>query len=113
MDSNNDGIGDLKGIILKLDYLKWLGIDAIWLSPFYPSPMEDFGYDISDYTNVHPMFGSLSDMDELIEKAHRLGLYVIIDYVPNHSSIEHPWFKESCSSRTNSKRDWYVWRDPS
>ncbi|MFX1505604.1 MAG: alpha-amylase family glycosyl hydrolase [Promethearchaeota archaeon] len=113
MDENNDGLGDLKGIISKLDYLKWLGIDAIWLSPFYPSPMEDFGYDVSNYVNVHPIFGSLDDFDELIEKIHKLGLRVIVDFVPNHSSKEHPWFKESSSLRNNPKRDWYVWRDPS
>ncbi|MFX1533711.1 MAG: alpha-amylase family glycosyl hydrolase [Promethearchaeota archaeon] len=110
-DENNDGIGDLEGIISKLDYLKWLGVDAIWLSPHYPSPMEDFGYDVSDYTGVHEMFGTLEDMDELIEKAHKLGLRIILDYVPNHSSAEHPWFKESQSSRDNPKRDWYVWQD--
>ncbi len=111
-DSNGDGIGDLAGITHKLDYLHWLGADAIWLSPIYPSPMADFGYDISDYTNIHPIFGTLQDLDTLISEAHQRQLKVILDFVPNHSSDEHPWFKESRSSRTNPKRDWYIWRDP-
>jgi alpha-glucosidase len=112
LDSNGDGIGDLPGIVSKLDYLCWLGVDALWLSPIYPSPMADFGYDISDYTDVHPLFGTLHDFDILLEQAHKRNLKVIIDYVPNHASDEHPWFHLSRSSRTNEKRDWYIWRDP-
>ncbi|MCL1593126.1 MAG: alpha-amylase family glycosyl hydrolase [Actinomycetia bacterium] len=112
-DSNSNGIGDLTGITGQLNYLSGtLGIDAIWISPFFPSPMADFGYDVSDYVDVDPMFGSLSDFDDLIAEAHRLDLRVIIDWVPNHSSDQHAWFKESRSTRDNPKRDWYVWRDP-
>jgi len=111
-DTNGDGIGDLKGVIEKLDYLRYLGIQAVWLSPFYPSPMVDFGYDVSDYCDVDPMFGSLEDFDNLVEKAHQRGLKIIIDWVPNHTSDQHAWFKESRSSRENPKRDWYIWRDP-
>ena len=110
LDRNGDGIGDLAGIIAKLDYVQWLGVDAIWISPIYPSPMADFGYDVSDYMNMHPMFGSLRDFDELVASAHRLGIRVILDLVPNHTSEEHPWFVESRSSRTNPKRDWYIWQ---
>ncbi len=114
-DSNGDGVGDLRGIIEKLDYIKGgpnaLGIDAIWLSPFYPSPMADFGYDIKDYYDVDPMFGTLDDFRELLTEAHRRGIKVMIDLVPNHTSDEHGWFKASRSSRDNEKRDWYVWRD--
>jgi alpha-glucosidase len=105
-------VGDLRGISSRLDYLEWLGVEVVWLSPFYLSPMADFGYDVSDHTDVHPMFGTLSDFDELLEAAHRRDIRVIIDYVPNHTSDEHPWFVESRSSRENSKRDWYLWRDP-
>ena len=113
MDSNGDGIGDLAGIASKLDYLAGpLGIDAVWISPFYTSPMADFGYDVADYTDVDPIFGSLDDFDLLVARAHGLGLRVIVDWVPNHSSYLHPWFMESRSSRNNPKRDWYVWRDP-
>lgn len=112
-DSNGDGIGDLKGITSRLDYLtQTLGVDAIWLSPFYVSPMADFGYDVADYTDVDPIFGTLADFDELLERAHQSGLKVIIDYVPNHTSDRHPWFLESRSSRDNPKRDWYIWADP-
>ncbi|GHO46733.1 alpha-amylase family glycosyl hydrolase [Ktedonospora formicarum] len=111
-DSNGDGVGDIPGIVSKLDYLTWLGVDALWLSPIYPSPMADFGYDISDYTNVHPLFGSLTDMDALIQQAHQRNLKVILDFVPNHTSDEHSWFQMSRSSRDNPKRDWYIWRDP-
>jgi alpha-glucosidase len=112
-DSDGDGIGDLQGIIQKLDYIsEILGVDAIWLSPFYPSPMADFGYDVSDYTNVHPDFGDLDIFDELIEQSHRRELKVIIDFVPNHSSDQHPWFIESSASKDNPRRDWYVWTDP-
>ena len=112
LDSNRDGIGDLPGITSKLDYLQWLGVDALWLSPMYPSPMADFGYDISDYTDVHPLFGTLHDFDTLLEQAHKRNIKVILDYVPNHTSDEHPWFQLARSSRTNEKRDWYIWRDP-
>src|SRR5215211_1801354 len=111
-DSNGDGVGDLRGIRERLDYLSWLGVDALWLSPIYPSPMADFGYDISDYCDVHPLFGTLADFDRLRAEAHRRGLKVILDFVPNHTSEQHAWFKESRSSRHSSKRDWYIWRDP-
>ena len=110
-DSNGDGIGDLPGISQRLDYLHWLGIDAIWISPIYPSPMADFGYDVSDYTDIHPLFGTLADMDDLIAAAHKRGIRLILDFVPNHTSDQHPWFLESRSSRDNPKRDWYIWRD--
>ncbi|MBV9279250.1 MAG: alpha-amylase [Chloroflexi bacterium] len=111
-DTNGDGIGDLPGVSEKLDYLaETLGIDAIWLSPFYPSPMADFGYDISDYTDVDPIFGTLADFDELVRRAHRRDIRVIVDFVPNHSSDRHPWFLESRSARDNPRRDWYIWRD--
>src|SRR5437764_493084 len=111
-DSNDDGIGDLEGIITKLDYLSQsLGIHAIWLSPFYPSPMADFGYDISNYTDVDPIFGNLPTFDKLLAEAHQRQIKVIIDFVPNHTSDQHPWFKESKSSRENPRRDWYIWRD--
>ncbi|MCC6614793.1 MAG: DUF3459 domain-containing protein [Anaerolineae bacterium] len=112
MDSNGDGIGDLQGIISKLDYLAWLGIDAIWISPIYPSPMADFGYDVSDYTDINPIFGSLADFDVLIAEATVRQIKVILDLVPNHTSDQHPWFIESRSSRDNPKRDWYIWADP-
>ena len=111
-DTNGDGIGDLQGIIQRLDYLEWLGIDAIWISPMYPSPMADFGYDITDYTDVHPMFGTLADMDQLIESAHQRNIKVLLDFVPSHTSNQHPWFLESSTSRSNPKQDWYIWRDP-
>lgn len=111
-DSNGDGIGDLQGIRSRLDYLKWLGVDAIWISPIYPSPMADFGYDVSDYTAIHPLFGSLDDFDALLRDAHTHGLRLIMDFVPNHTSDQHPWFLESRSSTDNPKRDWYLWRDP-
>ena len=113
MDSNGDGIGDLAGITSKLDYLAGtLGVDAVWISPFYTSPMADFGYDVADYVDVDPIFGTLDDFDVLVARSHDLSLRVIIDWVPNHSSYLHPWFLESRSSRDNPKRDWYVWRDP-
>ncbi len=111
MDSNGDGVGDLPGIGARLDYLQWLGIDALWLSPIFPSPMADFGYDVSNYTDVDPIFGTLADMDRLIAEAHGRGLKVMLDFVPNHTSGQHPWFLESRSSRNNPKRDWYIWRD--
>lgn len=115
-DSNGDGIGDLDGVISRLDYLndgteRSLGIDAIWLSPTFPSPMKDFGYDVSDYCGVHPDFGDLATMDRLIAECHARGIRLLLDYVPNHTSDLHPWFLESRSSKTSPKRDWYVWRD--
>ncbi len=111
-DSNGDGVGDLPGILGRLDYLQWLGVDALWISPVYPSPMDDFGYDISDYTGIHPLFGNMQDFDRLLAETHRRGLKLILDLVPNHTSHQHPWFLASRSSRDNPKRDWYLWRDP-
>ncbi|MBV8184281.1 MAG: DUF3459 domain-containing protein [Hyphomicrobiales bacterium] len=110
-DSNADGIGDLQGILRRLDHLVSLKIDAIWISPIYASPMADFGYDVSDHRAIDPIFGTMEDFDRLLEEAHRKGLKVILDYVPNHTSDLHPWFIESRASRHNPKRDWYVWRD--
>ncbi|MFK4136728.1 alpha-amylase family glycosyl hydrolase [Pseudomonas luteola] len=110
-DSNGDGVGDLPGILRHLDHLELLGIDALWLSPVYRSPMLDAGYDISEYCDVDPLFGSLSDLDQLIKEAHRRHIRVLLDFVPNHTSDQHPWFLESRSSRDNPKRDWYIWRD--
>jgi alpha-glucosidase len=110
MDSDGDGVGDLNGIAARLDYLKWLGIDAVWISPIYPSPMADFGYDVSDYTGVHPLFGTMEDFDRLLAEAHGRDIRVILDFVPNHTSDQHPWFIESRSSRDNPRRDWYIWR---
>lgn len=110
-DSNNDGVGDLRGIIEKLDYIKELGIDIIWVSPFYKSPNDDNGYDISDYQDIMKEFGNMKDFDELLEAVHKKGMKLIIDLVINHTSDEHPWFIESKSSKDNPKRDWYIWRD--
>jgi alpha-glucosidase len=110
-DSNGDGIGDLRGILQRLDYLQWLGVTALWVTPFYPSPMKDFGYDISDYSAVHPLFGTMSDFDELVREAHRRNMKVVIDFVPNHTADQHPWFVESRSSKNNPKRNWYYWQD--
>ena len=110
-DSNGDGVGDLKGILQRLDYLQELGINAIWISPIYPSPMADFGYDISDYTDIHPLFGNLDDFDELLHQVHARNMKLILDLVPNHTSDQHPWFLESKSSKDNPKRDWYIWKD--
>jgi Glycosidases len=110
-DANGDGIGDLQGIIRKLDYLQWLGIQAIWISPIFPSPMADFGYDVSDYTGIDPMFGTLADFDRLLEEAHAKGIKVLLDFVPNHTSDHHPWFIESKHSKASPKRDWYIWHD--
>jgi alpha-glucosidase len=109
-DTTGDGIGDLEGIRQHLDYLTWLGVDAIWLSPFYRSPMADFGYDVADYCDVDPMFGTLADFDRLIADAHARGIRVLADWVPNHTSDQHPWFLESRSSRDSPKRDWYWWK---
>ena len=111
-DSDGDGIGDLAGVTQRLDYLRWLGVHAVWLSPFYPSPMADFGYDVSDYRDVDPIFGTLADFDVMLAAAHDRGLKLIIDYVPNHTSDQHPWFVEARASRDSPKRDWYVFRDP-
>src|SRR5580704_1564051 len=119
-DGNGDGIGDLAGITSRLDYLNdghlaaasSLGVNMIWLSPFYPSPMADFGYDISDYCNVNPIFGTLDDFKRLVKESHHRGIKLMIDFVPNHSSNQHPWFIESRRDRRNPRRDWYYWRDP-
>jgi alpha-glucosidase len=110
-DSNSDGIGDIRGIIEKIDYLKSLGVDALWISPFFPSPMKDFGYDVSDYCNIDPMFGTLEEFDLLIKESHARNIRIIIDQVWAHSSDEHSWFAESRSSRNNPKADWYIWSD--
>ncbi|MBN2197299.1 MAG: DUF3459 domain-containing protein [Polyangiaceae bacterium] len=112
MDADGDGVGDLRGITNRLDYLAQLRVDAIWLAPIYPSPMNDFGYDVSDYTAIHPMFGTVADFDRMIEAAHARGIRVILDLVPNHTSDDHPWFRESRSSRRSLKRDWYIWHEP-
>ena len=110
-DSDSDGVGDMKGIASRLGYLEDLGIDAIWITPMYPSPGVDYGYDISDYTAIDPMYGSMADFDALVAEAKKHHIRIIMDYVINHTSDQHPWFKESRSSRTNPKRDWYVWHD--
>ena len=112
-DSNGDGVGDLAGITQRLDYLRWLGVDAIWLSPIYTSPMADFGYDVSDYTGIDPLFGTLADFDHLLAEVHRRDMKLIMDFVPNHTSDQHPWFLEARASKDSLKRDWYIWRDPS
>src|SRR4051794_23461041 len=111
-DSNGDGKGDLPGLIRRLDYLTWLGIDAVWLTPVYPSPMLDLGYDITDYCAIDPVYGTMADFDALVAALHARGIRLILDLVPNHSSDQHPWFAESRSSRDNPKRDWYIWADP-
>jgi len=110
-DSDGDGIGDLAGIERRLDYVAALGVDAIWLSPIFPSPMADFGYDVSDYCGIEPIFGDLAGFDRLLAAVHSRGLKLILDFVPNHSSDQHVWFRESRASRNNPKRDWYIWRD--
>src|SRR5258708_18574543 len=112
-DTNADGVGDIAGVIERLPYLQSLGVDAIWLSPIFPSPMADFGYDIADYTGIDPLFGTMDDFDTLVKAAHDRGLKVILDLVPNHTSDQHPWFVESRASRDTPKRDWYIWPDPS
>ena len=111
-DASGDGVGDLAGIRRHLDHLAWLGVDAVWLSPIFRSPMKDFGYDVADYRDVDPLFGTLTDLDGLIADAHARGLKVLLDWVPNHTSDQHPWFRESRASRRSAKRGWYVWRDP-
>ncbi|GJD54615.1 alpha-amylase family glycosyl hydrolase [Methylobacterium dankookense] len=111
-DTNGDGVGDLAGITQRLDYLAWLGVDAVWISPIYPSPMADYGYDVADYCGIDPLFGTLADFDALVAEAHRRKLKVILDFVPNHTSIAHPWFAEARAARESAKRDWYIWRDP-
>ena len=111
-DSNGDGIGDLLGIVQRLPYIASLGVDAIWISPFFMSPMKDFGYDVSDYCDVDPMFGSIADFDAVVDTAHRLGIKVMIDLVLSHTSDQHPWFVQSRADRTNDKSNWYVWADP-
>jgi alpha-glucosidase len=111
-DSNNDGIGDLKGITSKLDYLKKLGVDAIWITPCYPSPQVDFGYDVSDYENIDPMYGTLQDFDALAREAKKRNIRIVMDYVINHTSDQHKWFVDSRSSRTSAHRNWYIWHDP-
>ncbi|MBK7320411.1 alpha-amylase family glycosyl hydrolase [Candidatus Villigracilis affinis] len=110
-DTNGDGIGDLKGIIQKLDYLHELGFETLWISPFFSSPQADTGYDISSYTDIAPEYGSMDDTQQLIEEVHQRGMKIVFDMVMNHTSIEHPWFKESRSSQDNPKADWYIWRD--
>jgi alpha-glucosidase len=111
-DSDGDGVGDINGVIARLPYLKSLGVDAVWLSPIFPSPMADFGYDISDYTGIDPLFGNMADFDALAAAVHDSGLKIILDLVPNHTSDQHPWFAEARSERDSDKRDWYIWRDP-
>lgn len=111
-DSDGDGVGDLEGLRSRLDYVASLGVEAIWLSPVFPSPMADFGYDVSDYCDIDPTFGTLADFDALVADAHARGLRVVLDWVANHTSDEHPWFRESRASRDNPRRDWYVWADP-
>jgi alpha-glucosidase len=110
-DSNGDGVGDLKGITSKLDYLKGLGVDAIWITPCFPSPQVDFGYDVSDYENIDPMYGTLADFDVLAREAKKRNIHIILDFVVNHTSDQHPWFLDSKSSRISAHRDWYIWRD--
>jgi glycosidase len=111
-DSNGDGVGDLRGILERLDHLEWLGVDALWLSPVTVSPDKDWGYDVADYTDVQPVFGTLTDFDELVDEAGRRDIRVVIDLVPNHTSDRHPWFQEARVSRDAPRRDWYIWRDP-
>ena len=111
-DSDGDGIGDLQGMRRRLDYLQWLGVDVLWIPPFYRSPMKEFGYDIADYVAVDPIFGTLDDFDRLLEDAHARGMRVVLDIAPNHTSDQHAWFQESRASRTGPKADWYLWRDP-
>ncbi len=115
-DTDGDGVGDLKGIAQQIEYLrgrhKALGVDAVWISPFYPSPMADFGYDVSDYNNIHPLFGTLEEFKEVLDNAHDHGLKVVIDFVPNHTSDQHPWFQDALKGRDSKYRDFYIWHDP-
>ena len=111
-DSDGDGVGDLEGILARVDYLQWLGIEAVWISPIYPSPMADFGYDVADYVDIDPLFGRLEDFDRLVEALHAKKIRLILDLVPNHTSDRHPWFLEARASRASPRRDWYLWRDP-
>lgn len=111
-DSNGDGIGDLNGIIEKLEYIKWLGTDIVWVNPFFDSPGLDHGYDVSDYQSINPKHGTMQDFERLLEQTHLLGMAFVLDIVPNHTSSQHAWFQESRSSRSNPKRDWYIWKDP-
>ena len=112
-DSNNDGIGDLNGITAHLDYLKHLGVDALWITPCFPSPQVDFGYDVSDYESIDPAYGTLADFDRLVAEARKRNIRIVLDFVLNHTSDRHPWFQDSRASRTSAKRDWYIWKDPS
>ena len=111
-DSDGDGVGDLAGILQRVDYLSWLGVDAVWICPIYPSPMADFGYDVADYTAIDPLFGTMADFERLIAALHERGIRLILDFVPNHTSDQHPWFREARASRGSPRRDWYIWRDP-
>ena len=111
-DHDGDGMGDIPGLLARLDHLERLGVDAVWLSPVYPSPMKDFGYDVADYCGVDPRFGTMADFDRLLSELHARGMKLVMDFVPNHTSNEHPWFVESASSRTNPRADWYMWHDP-
>jgi alpha-glucosidase len=111
-DSDGDGKGDLAGLLSRIDYLEWLGAGAVWLTPIYPSPMLDLGYDISDFCNVHPQFGTLEQFDAIVEQLHRRDIRLILDFVPNHTSDQHPWFADSRSSRQAGKRSWYIWSEP-
>ena len=111
-DSDGDGVGDLRGVERRLDHIASLGVDAIWVSPIFPSPMADFGYDVADYCGIEPVFGTLEQFDSLLRATHDRGLKLLLDFVPNHSSDQHPWFVESRAARTSAKRDWYIWRDP-
>ncbi|HEY8338341.1 MAG TPA: alpha-amylase family glycosyl hydrolase, partial [Egibacteraceae bacterium] len=111
-DSDGDGVGDLRGVLEHLDHLAWLGVDIVWVTPFFPSPMHDHGYDVADYCGVDPRFGTLADLDALVAAVHARGMRLLIDLVPNHTSSEHPWFRAARSSRDNPYRDYYVWRDP-
>ncbi len=111
-DSDGDGVGDLEGIIQRLSYLEWLGIDAVWITPIYPSPLADFGYDVADYTDIHPLFGDLEAFDHLVEALHAKNIRLILDFVPNHTSEQHPWFLDAKSGPTSAHRDWYIWQNP-
>jgi alpha-glucosidase len=111
-DSDGDGVGDLAGILRRVDYLAWLGVGAVWICPIYPSPMADFGYDVADYIGIDPLFGTMADFDRLVSALHERGIRIVLDFVPNHTSDQHPWFQEARASRASPRRDWYIWRDP-